>query len=152
MDKLELKIPPVLIFIFCCGLIYLCAGSTFLSIPLPIPWLIFTFCFVGSGYFGLSGIYEFKKAKTTVNPVDVKKASTVVDSGVYRVSRNPMYLALLFLVFGLGYLQENVLCLSVSIIFVLYMNRFQILPEEKHLQEKFSQSYINYKNRVRRWL
>ncbi|NOI68087.1 isoprenylcysteine carboxylmethyltransferase family protein [Vibrio sp. 99-8-1] len=152
MQPLELKVPPVLVFILAGGLSYLLAMIDLFSIGFPLTWLVFAACFVASGYFGLSGIAEFKKAKTTVHPVDVHKTSTVVESGVYKRTRNPMYLGLLLLLIGYGYWQQNLLCLLVPVFFVLYMNRFQIEPEERHLQLKFGQEYGEYKARVRRWI
>lgn len=152
MDKLELKIPPVAVFIVSLLLIYLADKVTAFDIELPFSWLVFAVCFVASGYFGLSGIWAFKKAGTTVNPVEIEKASSVVDSGVYRFSRNPMYLGLLLLLIGYGYLQQNLLSLLVSALFVLYMNRFQIIPEERFLQLKFADDYTRYKQKVRRWI
>lgn len=152
MKILELKIPPVLVFIICCFAIYVADSWALFQFSLPFPWLFFIFCFVASGYFGLSGILEFKKAKTTVHPVHIHKTATVVDSGVYRLTRNPMYLALLLLLLGYGYLQQNLLSLFVSVLFVLYMNRFQIQPEEIHMQQKFTTEYDRYKKKVRRWI
>ena len=152
MDKLELKVPPVAVFIVSLLLIYLADKLNTFDIELPFSWLVFAVCFVASGYFGLSGIWAFKKAGTTVNPVEIEKASAVVDSGVYRFSRNPMYLGLLLLLIGYGYLQQNLLSLLVSVLFVLYMNRFQITPEESFLQLKFADDYTRYKEKVRRWI
>jgi len=152
MDKLELKIPPVAVFIVSLLLIYLADKVAVFHIDLPLNWVVFAVCFVVSGYFGLSGILAFRKAGTTVNPVEIEKACAIVDKGVYRFSRNPMYLGLLLLLFGYGYLQQNILCLLVSPLFVLYMNRFQIIPEERFLQHKFADDYISYKEKVRRWI
>ena len=152
MQRLELKIPPVLIFLIGIGLIFWSDSSTSLDVSLPFPWLVFGVCFIASGYFGLSGIYQFKQAKTTVNPVDIHKTSTIVDSGVYRTSRNPMYFGLLLLLIGYGYLQQNWLCLLIPLLFIAYMNRYQIGPEERHLEARFGDEYRNYKQKVRRWI
>jgi protein-S-isoprenylcysteine O-methyltransferase Ste14 len=77
---------------------------------------------------------------------------TLVTHGVYRISRNPMYLGFLLFLIGTGFFVANISALLLIMIFVLYMNRFQIEPEEKHLENSFGQTYIDYKTRVRRWI
>ncbi|EEW09833.1 conserved hypothetical protein [Vibrio mimicus VM573] len=95
---------------------------------------------------------EFRRHKTTVNPLAPDLAATVVDSGVFALSRNPMYLALLLLLFGLAYWQENALSLVMVGGFMIYMNQYQIEPEERILEAKFGETYLQYKQRVRRWV
>lgn len=153
MKFLELKVPPVAIFLVCIAVMFWFHSlDTVFAVGLPLPMFVFVICFIAAGYFGLNGIFEFKKAKTSVHPVDIHKTTTVVATGVYKWTRNPMYLGLLLLLFGLGYWQQNLLCLTVCIGFVSYMNRFQIKPEEAHLSEKFGKDYTDYKNQVRRWI
>ncbi|WP_375753884.1 methyltransferase family protein [Vibrio sp. HN007] len=153
MDALKLKIPPVFVFLVCIALIYFLDKALIpFSIELPGRYLVFAFCFITAGVFGLAGIYEFKKAKTSVHPVDIDKATTVVDSGIYKLSRNPMYFGLLLLLLGFAYILQNILSLMVCPLFVLYMNHFQIIPEEQHLATKFGENYNHYKEQVRRWI
>ena len=153
MKILELKIPPALFFILVGGLMcWLNASGLSIHLPLPFTYVVFAVCFVLSGVFGVSGIYEFKKHKTSVHPVELHRAVKVVDSGIFSISRNPMYVALLLLLVGYAYYLQDLLSIALCPLFVLYMNRFQILPEERHLQEKFGEEYLNYKKRVRRWL
>lgn len=153
MRKLELKIPPVLIFFGSILLMYwLHTLTQVFVVPLPLPKLVFTVCFGLSGVFGLGGIAAFRQAKTSVHPVNLEKVSALVSSGVYKVTRNPMYLGLLLLLFGFGYWLQNALSLSVCVLFVLYMNRFQIVPEERYMEQKFAQDYRQYKQKVRRWI
>lgn len=153
MKALEFKLPPVLIFIFCLMAIYL-FGSILRLLPILLPAreLVFAFCFVVSGLLGMGGIFEFKKAKTSVHPVDVHKATTVVDKGVYRITRNPMYLGLLLLIFAYAYWQKEGISLLLCLGFIWYMNRFQIEPEERYLEQRFGQVYLDYKAKVRRWI
>lgn len=153
MKALELKVPPVFVFLLCiCFMYWFHSLDTLFVVSLPFSKLVFAVCFVASGYFGLSGIFEFKKAKTSVHPVDIHKTTTVVDTGVYRYSRNPMYFGLLLLLVGYGYYLQDFLSLVVCLVFVMYMNKFQIGLEERHLEEKFGKNYTDYKNRVRRWI
>lgn len=114
--------------------------------------ILATVCFVLSGIFGVFALWAFKKASTTVNPVEVSKARTVVSSGVFRFSRNPMYLGLLLLLFCYSFYLGNLWGILISGLFVLYMNHFQIIPEEQAMEHKFGQGYLDYKARVRRWI
>jgi protein-S-isoprenylcysteine O-methyltransferase Ste14 len=75
-----------------------------------------------------------------------------VTSGVYRHSRNPMYVALASLLFGLAAALDVPLGFLGPLLFITYMNRFQIRPEEKALEARFGAPYLAYKQRVRRWL
>ncbi|MBD1565920.1 methyltransferase family protein [Vibrio sp. S12_S33] len=153
MDKLELKIPPVAVFIVALVLMNrLSHLFVFASITLPLPAVVFTICFVLSGIVGLWGIHEFRKVQTTVNPTKPENASCVVDSGIYRYSRNPMYLGLLLLLFATAYWQQNILSFAIVFLFVWFMNRLQILPEERVLERLFGEEYVDYKQRVRRWI
>jgi protein-S-isoprenylcysteine O-methyltransferase Ste14 len=153
MQKLELKVPPVLLFLLAIVAMVVLNRTMEVTVSwLPVPWLVCAVCFAAAGYFGLRGIYEFKKAKTTVHPVDVHKTTTVVVSGVYKLSRNPMYFGLLLLLFALAYWQQDLLSALVCPLFVLYMNRFQIEPEERHLEQRFGEPYVAYKHKVRRWI
>jgi len=116
------------------------------SLALTLPWrqgLAATISAVGI-LFMLAGLYEFQKAKTT--------ASSVVTSGVYRVSRNPMYVGFLLLLIGWAIWLSHTLPFFLLPAFVLYMNRFQILPEERALSAKFGKAYDSYQQGVRRWL
>ncbi|KJY83349.1 hypothetical protein TW81_10170 [Vibrio galatheae] len=153
MERLKTKIPPVAVFVlFFVVINHICHELRDFSFNLPLNTLVFIVCFILSGLFGLAGVYEFKRAKTTVNPVKVHNASAVVDTGVFGYSRNPMYLALYLLLFGFAYWQQNLLAIVVSFGFILYMNRFQIVPEEQALERLFGQQYLDYKQRVRRWI
>ncbi len=99
------------------------------------------------------GVLSFRQAKTTVNPVQPTQASTLVVSGIYRFSRNPMYLGFLFLLLSWAAFLANIPALLLGPpLFAGYMNKFQILPEEKILCSLFGDDFEIYKNRVRRWI
>lgn len=153
MDKLERKIPPVALFVILLVINHQIANELIaFQLLLPFHNIVFSLSILLAGFVGLAGVYEFKKAKTTVNPVQVEKASTVVDSGVFAYTRNPMYLGLLLLLLGFAYWQQNILALMVSFLFVPYMNRFQIIPEERALEKLFGVEYLEYQLKVRRWI
>ena len=101
---------------------------------------------------GISAIISFKRHKTTVNPTKPEASTSVVSSGVYSLSRNPMYLAMLISLISLGYYLQQITALPIILIFIAYMTRFQIIPEEKMLTKIFSQQYLDYQKKVRRWL
>jgi protein-S-isoprenylcysteine O-methyltransferase Ste14 len=93
----------------------------------------------------------FRQAKTTVNPLK-PHASSLVTWGVYAISRNPMYLGGLIMLLGWAIFLSNALAFLFLPIYVLYLNRFQITPEERVLTSLFGQTYVAYQARARRWL
>ena len=101
---------------------------------------------------GVLAILNFKQANTTVNPMKPDTASKVVSTGVYSFSRNPMYLALVLLLFAFGIYLANGFALIIIPGFVWYITEYQIKPEEKALTELFGDEYINYMSSVRRCL
>jgi len=150
---LELKIPPVVLGLIAALLIWL----TSLTVP--------TFHFMLPGRFhaaavlaflgvaiSISGVISFRRVRTTVNPTTPGCASSLVVSGVYKFTRNPMYLGFLLVLLGWTVLLSNPLGLVWILAFVLYMNRFQIRPEERALASLFKQDFLAYKTRVRRWV
>lgn len=106
---------------------------------------------VGAGV-AVAGIASFRLAKTTVNPLKPETASSLVVSGIYQVTRNPMYLGALLVLIGWAILLANALAFIVSATFVLYLNRFQIAPEEKALATRFGPEFAAYSAAVRRWI
>ena len=153
MSALELKIPPVLITSLFALLMWLVSRLT-PAIPIsPALKIIFLLIFAGLGaYVGLAAVASFGKANTTVNPLTPESISSLVVSGIFNRSRNPMYLALLLALTGWGLYLANIFSLLMAVGFVLYMNRFQIQPEECALEEIFGSEFNDYKKRVRRWI
>jgi len=100
---------------------------------------------------GLSGVVTFRHAKTTLNPLK-PHASSLVTWGVYAISRNPMYLGGLIMLLGWAIFLSNALTFLFLPVYVLYINRFQIAPEERVLTSLFGQTYVAYQARTRRWL
>ena len=153
MSALELKIPPVLITSLFALLMWLVSRLT-PAIPIsPELKITFLLLFTGLGaYVGLAAVASFRKANTTVNPLTPESISSLVVSGIFRLSRNPMYLALLLALTGWGLYLANIFSLLVAVGFILYMNRFQIQPEERALEEIFGSEFNDYKKQVRRWI
>lgn len=100
---------------------------------------------------GAAGIISFRLGRTTVNPTKPEEASSLISTGIYRVTRNPMYLGILFALIAWAVFLSSAWALFAAGGFVLYMNHFQIAPEERALLELFSNEYKSYKARVRRW-
>ncbi len=114
--------------------------------------------FVTAALFGLglavaaSGVVAFGRARTTVSPTRPEGASQLVTGGVYRFTRNPMYLGMALVLAAWAVLLGSFLSFVFVPLFVLYLNRFQISPEEGVLLEKFGGTYRAYQKKVRRWL
>lgn len=100
----------------------------------------------------LVSVAAFVRARTTVNPLAPEKANALVVGGLYRFSRNPMYLGMLMILLGWAAWLAQPLALGPVAAFVVLIEVFQIRPEEKALEEKFGENYREYKKRVRRWL
>ena len=150
---LELLIPPLPLTIALCAIIFLCHSLTpqySLSINSAIEWGI-AFWVLGIA-FVLPAAISFFKAKTTVDPRTPEKSNKLVINGLYKLSRNPMYVGFLFLIVGTACYTGHISGLLLSVSFIPYMNRFQISLEEQHLTSTFGDEYIQYCNSVRRWL
>ncbi|TXH51970.1 MAG: isoprenylcysteine carboxylmethyltransferase family protein [Burkholderiaceae bacterium] len=106
---------------------------------------------IGLG-FDLMGLLAFRASRTTVNPLSPHKASALVTGGVYRVTRNPMYVGMLCLLLAWAAHLASWLPLAGPALFVLYITRFQIRPEERVLRQLFGDAYTQYASRVRRWI
>ena len=153
LTLLELKIPPLLVMLL--------LGLVMWLIAKAVPALTHEYGaarFVATGLLiaGLgviaAGVWAFRRAQTTVDPTRPGNASAVVTGGIYRFTRNPMYLGMLLVLLAWAAVLSNVLAAAVAPLFILYMNRFQIAPEERFLREKFGAPYEAYRRAVRRWL
>lgn len=150
---LELKIPPPIVGLLAAALMWLC--SHYLpALTLFVPYhKVFAFLLGGVGFvFDLVAITAFIRYKTTINPLNPDTTSALVTSGIYTRTRNPMYVGLLLLLIGWGFYLSNVLAALWLPVFVFYITRFQIEPEESKLTEKFGSTFLAYKQSVRRWL
>lgn len=153
LSLLELKLSPVMMTIALASLMWVVAGHTgSYSMPAALRISTLLILLAAGAAIGLAGIWSFRKARTTVNPWRPHASSRLVVSGIYRYTRNPMYLALMLALAGWGLWLANLWALLLGFVFVPYMNRFQIRPEERALERLFGQSFRDYCRRVRRWL
>jgi protein-S-isoprenylcysteine O-methyltransferase Ste14 len=152
MHFLELRIPPVALVIIFALLMALLAYAVPASIAVPAKPAIALSLVIAGGLVALAGVFAFRRHKTTVSPFTPEQSSSLVATGIYRVSRNPMYLGFLLALVGWSaYLANWVSALLVPA-WVAYMIRFQIRPEERALAERFGQQFLAYCHSVRRWL
>ncbi len=155
MAKLELKNPPPLLTVGCALLMWLCAwGLPGYSFQARLAWKLGVaalFWLVGLGIFLVSG-RELIKSKTTVNPRHPEKAAVLVVSGLYRFSRNPLYLGDALALAGWAVFLANPWAFLWLPVFVAWLTRFQIYPEERALAARFGSAYVDYTKRVRRWI
>jgi protein-S-isoprenylcysteine O-methyltransferase Ste14 len=153
MKSLELKVPPVLLFALVALAMYGLARA-FPAWTLALPGrAVAAVALAAIGVaIALAGVAEFRRSRTTVHPQHPEKASAVVTRGVYRWTRNPMYLGLLLALAGGSIFLANPATLVALPVFIVYMNRFQIGPEERAMSAKFGPAYASYLASVRRWL
>jgi len=149
---MTLKLPPALVFVIFFVAMYL------LSALLPFG----DFDFFGRNYLilvlmGLAAIiaiislFQFFSSKTTIDPRTPLKVTTLITGGIYRFTRNPMYLAILLVLLAWGLWLGNAFNTLLAAGFVGYMNKFQIIPEEEALTKLFDKEYKQYCTQVRRW-
>ena len=149
---MRLKIPPAFVFLFFALLMYGLASGLSVGYFDFYGRLNFSALLLILGVvIGLISLYQFYKAKTSVDPRSPTKATKLVTGGVYRFTRNPMYLAMLLLLLALGLKLGNAFNAITAAFFVAYMNRFQIEPEEETLSDLFGKEYKTYCTAVRRW-
>jgi len=153
MLKLELRIPP--------PLVGLCVAAAMWAVArLPPAWgmapgvrqaLVLALVLAGLAFDGL-GVLAFRRLRTTVNPLRPQKASALVTGGVYRITRNPMYMGMALLLTAWAVHLSALWPFAGPPAFVFYIGRFQIAPEERVLRDLFGEAWSAYAARVRRWL
>jgi len=119
-----------------------------LQASLPIVILLF----LAASSISILALYDFHKHQTTFHPHTPEKTSTVVDTGVFAYSRNPMYISLTIILIALGAYLQNYFSFIIIPLFIWYITRYQIIPEEKMLDKLFPKDYQAYCQKVRRWL
>lgn len=147
------KVPPPVILLLAGALMWLIARSSFAyTIDVPFAVVIALLLAVAGVVVAVQAIRQFGRAATTVNPLQPDAATTLVDSGIFARTRNPMYLGLLLVLSGWAVWLQSVTALVVLAGFVLCINTLQIKPEEQALQKIFGAAYADYCSRVRRWI
>ena len=153
MDALELKVPPPIVALVAALGMWAISRLTFaFEVDVALRTAVAVVIALIGGAFDVAGIASFRRARTTLNPMKPEAASSLVTGGIYRVTRNPMYVGLLFVLVAWAAFPWAPWAMLGPILFVTYMNRFQIRPEERTLMRTFGDDYARYKIAVRRWL
>jgi protein-S-isoprenylcysteine O-methyltransferase Ste14 len=108
--------------------------------------VIVTAAFLALGYC----LLMFRRGGQSVIPW--KPTVQIFEQGPFRLSRNPMYVLLILICIGFAVMLMNLWILALTPIAGWALQRFAILPEEAYLEQKFGDAYLNYKQRVRRWI
>ena len=153
MQALELKIPPPIVALLIAAAMWgISLATPAASLPVEIH-LAATIAIAFAGVAtAIAGVVGVRRAKTTLNPLKPETTSSLVTSGVYRFTRNPMYLGLVLALLAWAAFLSSVWSLLGPLVFILYMTRFQIVPEERALSSIFGTAYSEYQVKVRRWL
>ncbi len=152
MARLELKIPPPLVALLVAALMALVASwPPLFTLPAAARVGIAVALAAVGAAFDVAGLVAFRRASTTINPLHPERASALVTGGVYRITRNPMYVGLAFALLAWAAYLGSPWALLGPVAFVGYITHFQIVPEERILRARFAQ-FDAYAARVRRWL
>jgi protein-S-isoprenylcysteine O-methyltransferase Ste14 len=142
--------PPIVALLYIIAALLL---GRFVPIPLTVPVIVrnigLALTFIGF-LLGVSAFIEFRKAHTTLDPHGSVKS--LVTAGIYRITRNPIYLGFLLMVVGLPLNSGTYWGFLISPFFTATINRLVIEKEESYLEQKFRDVYSDYKSSVRRWL
>jgi protein-S-isoprenylcysteine O-methyltransferase Ste14 len=146
-------IPPPLVAIIFAAAMWLISPNLPTLSQLGLMDKILVGCCVGAGLgLDLIALISFIRRRTTINPMKPENTAFLVTSGIYRHTRNPMYVGLLLNLAGWAIYLTHVLPLLLLPVFVYYLNRFQIEPEEQRLAEHFGTEFTSYRDTVPRWL
>ena len=147
------RVPPAAVFLIHFSLVWLISKYLYFGDFTFTGQRIVTLILAITGIVIASiAIFAMYKAGTTVDPVVPDRASSLVKTGIFRFSRNPMYLALLLILTAWIIWRSNLIGVILAITFVLHLTHFQIRAEEKALEEKFREKYTEYRSKVRRWI
>jgi protein-S-isoprenylcysteine O-methyltransferase Ste14 len=153
MRFLENKIPPPIIALLCAaGMWAITRAVEPLEIQTSIKWALIVMCIAAGAGFAIAGVLAFRRHHTTINPLHPEKTSSLVTGGIYRISRNPMYVGMAMLLLAWAMFLESPAALLGIGAFIAYITRFQIIPEERQLSQHFGVAFATYRQRVRRWL
>lgn len=153
MTTLDTRLPPPIVLLLCGLLAWLCAHQLpGFAFSLPMRVTIVTVMATAGVLLNLVPKLLFQRAGTTVNPLRPQRTTQLVTHGVYRFTRNPMYLGQVLVLLAACLWLRNAVALGVVPVFIAYITRFQILPEERHLAQRFGPAFDAFRTRTRRWL
>ena len=145
------KIPPPIVT-FICGIAIYFSKSFFNQFFIYSNNRISLFLLILGLVVFISAVKSFRRHKTTVNPLEPRQASSLVTSGIFKFSRNPIYLGMLTVLVGVAFLMSSLSAIIIAFVFGIIINFTWIAHEEKKLHELFSEDWENYSSKVRRWI
>jgi protein-S-isoprenylcysteine O-methyltransferase Ste14 len=146
--NLDTKIPPPIVTIIILTIIYLFDLKEYY---LNTDVISVIMLFIGI-IFIISAVVQFVNRKTTVNPTKPHKTTSLVITGAYKITRNPMYLGMLSIIISFAFYKSSIISLILIPFFIFYINKFQIEPEEFEMRKKFGKEYEDYCKKVDRWI
>jgi protein-S-isoprenylcysteine O-methyltransferase Ste14 len=152
---MQLKVPPAilgLLFLFLIGAAPELFPAWGFFIPGWVRGTLAALLLVASTALSVAAIVQFSREHTTVDPLRPERASLLVTTGAYAVSRNPMYVGFVATLLAAAVWLAHPLSLALVLVFAVVLQRVQIRPEERILEEQFGDTYRDYRSRVRRWL
>jgi len=153
LSSLELRVPPPVVMVVVALFMWLAARAVAaLDFQMPARGTLAIAIALTGLAIAVFAVFQFRRAGTTPNPMKPHDSATVVVTGVYRYSRNPMYVGDLLILAGWAIWLANAAAFLGLPLFVAYLNRFQISAEERALQARFGAAYAAYRAAVRRWL
>ena len=148
---MKTKIPPPIVTLVSALLIFF-SKELFPNYAFDYQSMLSIVIFISGLIILISAVSLFKKKETTVNPMSPEKASSLVVDGVFKYTRNPMYLGMSVVLLSIS-IQFNLIGgLLIVSLFVAYITVFQIIPEEEAMEENFGQDYLLFKKNTRRWI
>ena len=152
MQSLELRVPPVAVVLIAAALMWLLARALPWPGDLPGGSHAALLIALAGVAIAVAGVVAFRRARTTVNPMKPETSSALVERGIYRRTRNPMYLGMALVLLGWAIWLGSAAAAAVLPVFTIYLTRFQIVPEERALAATFGEAFDGYRRRVPRWL
>ena len=148
---METKIPPPIVTLIFGLSIYFSRG-VFQAVEIQHSFYIGILLLLGGVTILISAVRSFKKDKTTINPLSPEQATKLVTDGIFKYSRNPMYLGMVFILSSMAVLFNLIGGIILIALFCFYITKFQIIPEERAMSNLFSQDFNKYKQATRRWI
>ena len=153
VKALELRIPPLLLTAFFgIGMALVSRALPSLRADIPAGSPVSIFLAAAGALLAVVAWMQFRRAQTTVDPRFPSRTARLVTGGVYRFTRNPMYLGFALALGGWTLWLAHPLSAIGLPLYVAYLDRFQIDPEERSLQQKFAEEFRAYEACVRRWI
>jgi protein-S-isoprenylcysteine O-methyltransferase Ste14 len=148
---METKIPPPIVTLLFGLSIYFSRGI-FQAVEVKYSFYIAILLLILGLTVLISAVSLFRKDKTTVNPLSPEQATKLVTDGIFKYSRNPMYLGMAFILGSIAVFFNLIGGIILIALFYFYITKFQIIPEERAMSNLFSQDFDKYKQITRRWI